>query len=145
MSSSIICCTFGKNLSPLTKQGVINKFFIKINFAQIFFLKISLVYNELCCPLKAEYSFDDKNWTLVANEKEHKSEYNNLRTICRKWFFSRIEIKGSWFVNHESISWSREPKTTKTSIFLELFFRYIITVKQSTLAICLSICVEVSE
>ena len=35
---------------------------------------------------------------------------------------TRVEIKGLGFVNHESISWSREQKVRKTSIFHELFF-----------------------
>ena len=34
----------------------------------------------------------------------------------------RVGIKGCWFVNHESISWSHKPKISKSSIFCECFF-----------------------
>ena len=39
---------------------------------------------------------------------------------------SKVGIKGSWFVNHKSISWSHEPKIHKISIFHKLFFQNII-------------------
>ena len=44
--------------------------------------------------------------------------------LLREWWknLSRIGIKGSRFLNHESISWSREPKSCKISIFDELLF-----------------------
>lgn len=35
--------------------------------------------------------------------------------------FDRDGIKGLWFVNQESLSWSHKPKICKTFIFLELF------------------------
>ena len=36
--------------------------------------------------------------------------------------YYKVGIKDSWFVNHESISWSHEPKICQTSIFYESFF-----------------------
>ena len=33
-----------------------------------------------------------------------------------------VGIKGLWFVNHKSFSWSHQPKFCKTSIFHESFF-----------------------
>ena len=48
---------------------------------------------------------------------------------------------GSWFVNHESISWFYEPKIRKTSIFHELFFQNFKIMSASD--ICLSICYNV--
>ena len=36
--------------------------------------------------------------------------------------YIRVGIKGSWFVNHRSISWSHKQKIFKTSIFQESFF-----------------------
>ena len=47
---------------------------------------------------------NDNNWVIIVRER----------------------IKGSWFVNHESISGSHEPKIRKTSIFRKLFFQNII-------------------
>ena len=38
-----------------------------------------------------------------------------------------LGIKGLWFVNHESISWSHKSKIWKTSIFHELPFQNIFT------------------
>ena len=59
---------------------------------------------------------------------------------------SRVGIKGWWFVNHESISWSYKPKICKTSIFHELFFpRYDNFKIISADDICLSICLDSNE
>ena len=75
----------------------------------------------------------------------------NKHGVSRKWFTEadvrdfksgRIGIKGSWFVNHNSISWSQEAKIHKTSIVHESFLpRYenfkIISVGDISLSICL--------
>ena len=61
-------------------------------------------------------------------------------------FNIRVGIKGSWFVNHESISWSHQPKISKTSIFCKLFFpKYDDFKINSTEDICLSVCLELNE
>ena len=52
----------------------------------------------------------------------------------------RIGIKGSWFVKHQSISWSKEPNIHKTSMFHESFFPKYDNFKIiSTGNICLSV------
>ena len=52
-------------------------------------------------------------------------------------------IKGLWFVNHESISWSCEPEICRISIFYELLFPKYKNFKIISAAnICLSICLE---
>ena len=62
----------------------------------------------------------------------------------KSWY--RVGIKGSWFVNHESISWSHEPKIRKTSIFHESFFSKYDNFKLISVGgICLSICLELTE
>ena len=48
--------------------------------------------------------------------------------------FSRVGIKVSWFVNHESICWFHEPKIRKISIFHESLF------KNNQHKRCLSVC-----
>ena len=62
------------------------------------------------------------------------------------WHKNRVGIKGSWFVNHESISWSHERKICKTFIFRELFFPKYYNFKTiSTDNVCLSICLELND
>ena len=57
-----------------------------------------------------------------------------------------VGIKGSWFVNHKSISWSQKPTFLKTSIFQESFFPKYDNFKIISAGdICLSICLESHE
>ena len=58
----------------------------------------------------------------------------------------RVAIKAWWFMNHKSISWSHEPKISKTFIFHKLFFPKYDNFKIiSTDDICLSICLGLNE
>ena len=82
-----------------------------------------------------------------------KFDYNLTVTILNctwsKWNFEKEKkkkkkagIKGSWFVNHESVSWSHKPKIHKTSMFHKLFFpKYNFKVINAG-NICMSICLE---
>ena len=44
---------------------------------------------------------------------------------------SGVGIKGPWFMNHKSISWTHKPKIYKISIYHELFSAYLSRVKVS--------------
>ena len=44
-------------------------------------------------------------------------------------FRVRVGTKGSWFVNHESISWSHKRKFVKLPFFTNCFFQNLITLK----------------
>ena len=77
-------------------------------------------------------------WFCVLDYKTNK--IRNLLTNHYS-FQVRVRIKNSGFVNHESISWSYEPKNCKTSIFHESFFLKYHNFKIiSADDICLSIC-----
>ena len=66
--------------------------------------------------------------------------------MCTALLYTRVGTNSSWFVNHESISWSSEPKNFKTFIFHKLFFRKCDNFKIiSTDDICLSICLVFKE
>ena len=54
-------------------------------------------------------------------------------------YLTRVEIKGSWFKNHKSISWSHETKICKTSIFHKLCFRKYKFKLGQMIFICLSV------
>ena len=72
-------------------------------------------------------------------DKPNQTQFSLLYTF-------RVGVKGLRFVNHESISWSHEPKISKTSIFQELFFLKYDNFKIiGTDDIVLSICLELKE
>ena len=61
-------------------------------------------------------------------------------------FVFRVQITGSWFVNHKWISWLHNQKICKTFIFQKLFFLKYDNFKIiSTGDICLSISLELNE
>ena len=61
-------------------------------------------------------------------------------------FVFRVEITGSWFVNHKWFSWLHKRKICKTFIFHKLFFLKYDNFKIiSTGDICLSISLELNK
>ena len=58
---------------------------------------------------------------------------------------AKVGIKGSWFVNNESISWLHQRKIGRSSISQEFFFLYdnfkIISIGN----ICQSICLDLND
>ena len=67
--------------------------------------------------------------------------------IWIKWVildYCRDGMKGLWFLNHKSISWSHYPKNHKTFIFQELFLpKYDNFIKISADDTCLCLCLLV--
>ena len=73
----------------------------------------------------------------------HNETDNPNQTQFSLLYTFRVGVRGLRFVNHESISWSHEPKISKTSLFQELFFLKNDNFKIiGTDDIALSICLE---
>ena len=95
---------------------------------------------ELCTDLLSCLS-QDKNNTFLSKCKLWESAFWNSK-IDGTWvkdvlklekdygMKSRAWIRGLWFVNHKSISWSHETKICGASIFFQIvFFQNMITLK----------------
>ena len=61
--------------------------------------------------MKCTYIVQNNGYCLkLKRSKQEESQlavFISVFIICPKY---RVGIKGSWFVNHESISWSHKPK-----------------------------------
>ena len=112
---------------------------------------------ELCTDLLSCLS-QDKNNTFLSKCKLWESAFWNSK-IDGMWvkdvlklekdygMKSRAWIRGLWFVNHKSISWSHETKICGASIFFQIVFfpKYDNFKIISTVYICQSICLGLNE
>ena len=100
------------------------------NARRSLFIRISS-FKNLTSHLKVEL-------LLFIDSKLSAIDNNLILKASSKYIMTRVGIKALWFVNHESISQSHEPKT---SIFQGYFFRKLDNFKIiSKVDICLSIC-----
>ena len=83
---------------------------------KLFFSKVASI------PLQiSDFNKNGTSLQAVSNEFViFSSLWLILENTVRQYY--RVGIKGSWFINHESIYWSQEPKICKTFIFHKLFF-----------------------
>ena len=84
------------------------------NFCQFFLIKFISWFSLLSKTLHTK--------VIPFLNIQYKAEWNTNQ--------NRVGIKGSWFMNHKSISWFHKPKISiKLQFFTNHFFRNMITLK----------------